>query len=302
MSVSVTFLGTGGSVPNKFRNLPSVLVRRGPELLLFDCGEGTQRQFLYARAGINRKMRIFISHLHGDHVFGLPGMIHSLSFMGRTRELEIVGPKGIAKLVTSVNNVVKLYSHFPIRIYEAKPGFKIRDPEYTVQIASAKHGIPCLAYAFEEKPRPGRFDPAKARRLGVPEGPLWKKLQSGRSIKLGRRRLAPRLVVGPPRRGVKITYAVDTRPCPQVIKLAHGSDLLIHDSCFDESASTRAREYGHSTAAEAASVAKKSRSRKLALFHISAMYEDANPLLRQAKAIFPDTILPQDMVTVSVVA
>src|SRR5208282_3145566 len=139
----------------------------------------------------------------------------------------------------------------------------------------------------------------KTRQIRPCEG---KKMQSGRSIKLGRRRLAPRLVVGPPRRGVKITYAVDTRPCPQVIKLARGSDLLIHDSCFDQSASTRAREYGHSTAAEAARVAKKSRSRKLALFHISAMYEDANPLLRQAKAIFPDTILPQDMVTVSVVA
>ena len=112
-AISVTFLGTGGSVPNKFRNLPSVLIRRGPEVVLFDCGEGTQRQFLQAKAGVNRRMRIFISHLHGDHVFGLPGLIHSLSFMGRQRELEIVGPKGVAKLVTSVNSVVKLYSNFP---------------------------------------------------------------------------------------------------------------------------------------------------------------------------------------------
>ena len=268
--------------------------------MLFDCGEGTQRQFLQAKAGVNRKMRIFISHLHGDHVFGLPGLIHSLSFMGRKRDLEIVGPRGIAELVTSVNNVVKLYSKYTIRIREVKPGVTIRDPEYNVHVTSAKHSIPCLAYAFEEIPRPGRFDPAKARRLGVPEGPLWKRLQSGKSIKLGRRRILARLVVGPPRRGVKITYAVDTRPCPQVIKLAAGSDLLIHDSCFDEAASVKASEYGHSTAAEAAQVAKKSRSRKLALFHISAMYENATPLLDQAKAIFHDTILTQDMVTVSV--
>jgi len=297
----VTFLGTGGSVPNKFRNLPSVLVRRGPELLLFDCGEGTQRQFLQARAGINRKMRIFISHLHGDHVFGLPGMLHSLSFMGRSRELEIIGPRGIIELVTSVNRVVKLYNRFPIRIREVKPGQSIKDDEYNIRVAAAQQGIPCLAYAFEEKPRPGRFDAAKARRLKIPEGPLWKELQSGKPVKVGKRRVIPGLILGPPRRGVKITYAVDTRPCPSVIRLATGSDLLIHDSCFAESAATKAREYGHSTAAEAAGVAKRSRSRTLALFHISAMYEDASPLLAQARKIFHHSILPRDMDTVSVV-
>jgi ribonuclease Z len=302
MSVSVTFLGTGGSVPSKFRNLPSVLIRRGPELLLFDCGEGTQRQFLQAKAGTNRKMRILISHLHGDHVFGLPGMLHSLSFMGRTRELEIVGPKGIAELVTDVNRVVKFYANFDLRIREVRPGQTIRDAEYKIRVSSSKHGVPCLAYAFEENPRPGRFDPAKAKRLGIPEGPLWKRLQSGRGVKLGGRSISSNQVVGPSRRGVKITYAVDTRPCAQVTKLANRSDLLIHDSCFDESAATKARDYGHSTAAEAARVAKASKCRRLALFHISAMYEDATPLLAQARRVFRETILPQDMVTVSVPA
>ncbi|HXX72880.1 MAG TPA: ribonuclease Z [Candidatus Acidoferrales bacterium] len=302
ISTSVTFLGTGGSVPNKFRNLPSVLVRRGPELFLFDCGEGTQRQFLEARAGINRKMRILISHLHGDHVFGLPGMLHSLSFMGRSRELEIIGPKGVLELVTSVNRVVTLYNRFPIRIREVKPGQSIKDEEYNIRVAAAQHGIPCLAYTIEEKPRTGKFDAAKARRLGVPEGPLWKQLQSGKSVRVGRRRILSKLVLGPPRRGVKITYAVDTRPCASVIRLASGSDLLIHDSCFAESAATKAREYGHSTAGEAAGVAKRSRSRMLALFHISAMYEDASPLLAQAKRVFHRSILPRDMETVPVVA
>jgi ribonuclease Z len=247
-------------------------------------------------------MRIFISHLHGDHVFGLPGLLHSLSFMGRSRELEIVGPKGTGKLVTSVNRVVRLHSNFPICIREVKHGHVIDDVEYRIRVASARHGIPCLAYAFEEKPRLGKFDAAKARKLNIPEGPLWKTLQSGGSIKVGKRRIVPRLVVGPPRRGVKITYAVDTRPCPQVMRLAFGSDLLIHDSCFAESASTKAKEYGHSTAAEAAKVAKRSKSRQLALFHISAMYENAAPLLLEAKKIFPETILPRDMDTVSVPA
>lgn len=269
-------------------------------MMLFDCGEGTQRQFLQARAGTNRKMRIFISHLHGDHVFGLPGLLHSLSFMGRTSELEIIGPKGIADFVTSVNRVVKLYSRFPMRIKEVRYGRVVDDEEYEVHAAPAEHGMPCLSYAFVEKPRPGKFYPSKAQKLSIPEGPLWKKLQASRSVRVGRRVVPARLVVGPPRRGVKITYAVDTRPCEAVVKLAGESDLLIHDSCFAEAASTKAKEYGHSTASEAARVAKKSRSRKLALFHISAMYEDPAPLLAQAKRIFRDTILPRDMATVYV--
>lgn len=251
---------------------------------------------MQARAGMNRKMRVFISHLHGDHVFGLPGLLHSLSFMGRTRELEIIGPKGIAQFIISVNRVVKLYSEFPIRILEIRSAGRIvNDPEYEVRAVLARHGIPCYAYAFEEKPRPGRFDPKEARKLGIPEGPLWKKLQTARTVKVGGKRIPSSLVVGPPRRGVKITYAVDTRPCASVVRLSAGSDLLIHDSCFDDSAAEKAKEYGHSTAAEAAQVASRSRVHKLTLFHISAMYEDARPLLRQARKIFPQSILCKDM-------
>jgi ribonuclease Z len=300
MSISVIFLGTGGSVPNKFRNLPSVLVRRGPELLLFDCGEGTQKQFLQAKAGTNRKMRIFISHLHGDHLFGLPGMLHSLSFMGRTRELEIIGPKGIVQFVRSVNRVVRLYSQFPVLVREVSPGRVVNEPEYEVHAAWAKHGIPCLAYALQEKPKSGKFDPAKARKLGIPEGPLWKRLQTSPAISLKGKRITSRSVVGPPRRGVKITYAVDTCPCEEVAKLARSSDLLIHDSCFDESAASKAKDYGHSTAIEAAHLAKRSKVHRLALFHISAMYEDATPLLRQARRVFRETILCKDMETIHV--
>jgi ribonuclease Z len=270
-------------------------------VFLFDCGEGTQRQFLQARAGINRKMRIFISHMHGDHVFGLPGLLHSLSFMGRTSRLEIFGPKGIIDFVTSVNRAVKLYSQFPIRIREVRYGKVVDDEEYEVRAAPGIHGMPCLSYALIEKPRPGRFDPAKARKLGIPEGPLWKKLQTAKSVRIGKRVVPARLIVGPARRGVKVTYAVDTRPCESVIKLGAKSDLLIHDSCFAEAAAAKAKEYGHSTASEAALVAKRSRSRRLALFHISAMYEDPAPLLVEAKRIFRDTFLPTDMTSVDVV-
>jgi ribonuclease Z len=300
MSISVTFLGTGGSVPSKFRNLPSVLVRRGPEVMLFDCGEGTQKQFLFAKAGINRKMRIFISHMHGDHLFGLPGMLHSLSFMGRTRELEIIGPKGIVDFVKSVNRVVKFYSQFPLLVREVSTGCIVNEPEYEVRAQWGRHGVPCLAYALQEKPRGGKFNPAAARRLGIPEGPLWKRLQTAPSITLKGRKIPSGLVVGPSRRGVKFTYAVDTRPCGGVVSLAKGSDLLIHDSSFEESAAKKAKEYGHSTALEAARVAKKAKVRKLALFHISAMYADPMPLLKEAKRVFRNTVLSKDMDTIHI--
>ena len=300
MSVSVTFLGTGGSVPTKYRMLPSLLIRRGPELLLFDCGEGTQRQFLQAKAGINRKMRIFISHMHGDHVFGLPGLLHSLAFMGRTRELQIHGPKGIVEFISSINEAVKFYGLYPLQVNEMRAGNVVNDQEYTVKAAAAKHGIPCLAYAFEEKPRPGRFNPKMAKKLGIPEGPLWKKLQTSPYVRIGKRKIPSRLVVGVARGGVKITYAVDTRPCTSVAKLARNSDLLVHDSTFDLAASQKAVDYGHSTSTEAAKLAASCKARQLALFHISAMYEDATPLLAQARRKFRNTILSKDMMTVQV--
>ena len=238
--------------------------------------------------------------MHGDHVFGLPGMLHSLAFMGRTRELQIYGPKGIAEFVSSVNNVVKFYGQYPLIVKEVKAGIVANNQEYTVRAAPAKHGIPCLAYAFEEKPRPGKFNPAIAKKLGIPEGPLWKKLQTSRYVRVGNRRIPSRLVVGAAREGVKITYAVDTRPCSTVERLAKDSDLLVHDSSFDLSASQKALDYGHSTSTEAAKMAVRCKARKLALFHISAMYEDASPLLTQARRKFRNTILSQDMMTVQV--
>jgi len=267
---------------------------------MFDCGEGTQKQFLQAKAGTNRRMKIFISHLHGDHVFGLPGLVHSLSFMGRTRELEIYGPRGVSQFILGINRVVRLFAQYPLEVKEVGPGRVVNEPEYEVRAANAKHGMPCLAYAFQEKPRPGRFNPEKAKKLGIPEGPLWKELQTRKQITFKGRRIQSWQVVGPARPGVKITYAVDTRPYHAVVRLAKRSDLLIHDSTFSEDARNKARDYGHSTATEAAGVAKKSKSTKLALFHISAMYEDARPLEREARKVFRESFLAEDMQTILV--
>ncbi len=267
---------------------------------MFDCGEGTQRQLQAARAGINRKMRIFITHMHGDHVLGLPGLLHSMSFLGRARPLEVYGPKGIKDFIESTLRTVPFWSEFPIHVSETSARRVLKTPDYEIRAAWADHGVPCLAFAFDETPRPGRFDVQKARRLGIPEGPLWKKLQHGRSVRVRGRTVRAGKVVGPPRKGVKVTYAVDTRPCDSVRELARGSNLLIHDSTFAGDAADRAREYWHSTCVDAAKIAKASKSRMLALFHVSAMYDDARPLLRAAKKVFPRTILAEDLMRLEV--
>jgi len=293
--VKVTFLGTGGSVPTKKRNLPSLAVRTDGGLVMFDCGEGTQKQFLIAKLGFNREMRVLISHMHADHILGIPGILHSMSFMGRTRDLEIYGPPGICEFVKCTTETVKFRPMFPIRTLEVHAGTIARTDSYAIKAAWADHSVPCLAYSLTQNEKPGRFHPAKARELGVPKGPLWKTLQMGNPVKVGRRRIDASRVVDPPRKGLKITYGVDTRPCERVIELASGSDLLIHDGMFSSDASERAREYGHSTVVEAAKIAKRSHSRNLALTHFSAIYADTSQLLAEAKAIFPKTIVAEDL-------
>lgn len=291
----VTFLGTGGSVPTKKRNLPSLAVRTDGGLVMFDCGEGTQKQFLIAKLGFNREMRILISHMHADHILGIPGLLHSMSFMGRSRDIEIYGPPGISEFVKCTAETVKFSPIFSVRTAEAHAGTVAKTQSYIIKAAWADHGVPCLAYSLIENDKPGRFHPAKARELGIPKGPLWKALQMGKPVKVGRKRIDASKVVGPARKGLKITYAVDTRPCDRIIELASGSDLLVHDGMFSSDVSERAREYGHSTAAEAATVAKRSHSKNLALTHISAIYEDTKQLLAEAKAIFPRTIVAEEL-------
>ena len=168
--MELIFLGTGGSMPTKYRGLPSVVLRRGPELLMFDCGEATQRQMGAAKLGFNKKMRIFISHMHGDHVLGLPGLFQSMSFLGRQQKLEIFGPDGIEEFIEAVNNTVKFNQRFELEVHSINSGKILDDPEYTVIADNLEHGIECLGFTLIEKEKPGRFDPEKARNLQIPEG------------------------------------------------------------------------------------------------------------------------------------
>lgn len=302
MSLTVIFLGTAGSVPTTQRALPALLVRRKGEYIMFDCGEGTQRQMIKAKLSFHRKMKVFITHMHGDHMLGLPGLLQTMSMLDRERPLQVYGPKGISDFLNAVKETVQFGLTFPVEIYElAENGTVCEEKEYVVRAVTAQHVIPSFAYALIEKPRPGKFNPEEARKLGVPEGPLWSKLQHGEAVKLPDGRVVkPEQVVGKPRRGRKIVYSGDTRPFNELVKLAENADLLVHDATLDDSLADRANEEGHSTPSQAAETALKAKARQLVLSHISARYRDPQILLEQARKIFPNTIVAEDFMRIEI--
>ena len=302
MSLRVVFLGTGGSVPTPKRSLPAILIKRNGEQLMFDCGEAVQRQMIIARGGFHRKMKIFVTHLHGDHILGLPGLMQTMALLDRKAKLGVYGPPGIEEFLGCIKQTVQFALTFPVEIHEIdQEGTICEEDEYTVQAAWANHVIPALAYAIVEKPRPGRFYPEKAKALGVPEGPLWSKLQQGHEIRLPTGKIVrPKQVIGPSRHGRKIVYTGDTRPFKNFEKLAAGADLLIHDSTFEDDLAERASEDGHSTPSQAAKDAKKAKAKQLILTHISARYTNPSLLLRQAKKHFKKTRVAEDFMEIEV--
>jgi ribonuclease Z len=293
--LNVIFLGTGGSIPTPKRGLPAIATRRKTELLLFDCGEGTQRQMIQAGVGFHRKTKIFVTHMHGDHVLGLPGLLQTMSLLDRTKKLEISGPQGIKAFVEAISQTVRFSLTFPVQVSEIGAGLVCEEKEYKVYATQSDHMNPSLAYALIEKPRPGRFHIEKAKELGVTEGPLWSKLQAGSLVKLPSGRIVkPEMVLGHPRPGRKIVYTGDTGPSENLVKLAENADLLIHEATFDDELMERAVEDGHSTPSMAAETAKKAAVKRLVLTHISARYKDARLLLEQARKIFSNTDVAQD--------
>jgi len=298
--MQVIFLGTAGSVPTTQRALPAVVVKREGELLIFDCGEGAQRQMVRAKVGFHKKTKIFITHMHGDHVLGLPGLIQTMSLLDRKTELQVYGPVGIKAFLEAIRQTVQFTQTFLISVWEvSKEGVVCEEKEYTVQTAHANHAIPALAYALIEKPRPGRFSKEKAEKLSVPEGPLWSKLQHGESVKLPNgKTVKPSDVLGKARLGRKIVYTGDTRPSKALIKLARNADLLIHDCTFDDELGERAKEDGHSTPKEAAKIAKQAKAKRLILTHVSARYKTPDLLLSQARKIFKNGGVAEDFMRI----
>ena len=266
--MEITFLGTSSAVHSYERNHPSIVLKAFGEVMLFDCGEGTQRQLIYARVSPMKISKIFITHFHGDHILGLPGLLQSMNFRGRDTKLTIYGPKGLNKLKEAIFSLGYCKIEFPIEFIEIDSEIVEKTKEYVIKSQNVNHQVPCLAYSIEELKKP-RFQRQKAIELGVPVGPDFGRLHNGEEVEINGRIIKPEQVLGPPRKGVKITYSGDTTPCEEMIELAKDSTLLIHESTYVKEDKDKAEENFHSTSADAALIAKKSNSKRLIL-NISA--------------------------------
>jgi len=295
-------LGTSSATPTKGRNLPAVAIRREGEVVLMDCGEGTQRSFVENGLGINREMVVLITHLHGDHVNGLLGLLQTMSMSQRGKTLTLVGPEGLFRWVKMSMEMLHIGLSFDLQFVAARPGVVLRREGYLIRCARANHSIEAWAYVFEETPRPGAFDSKKADALGVPKGRKWSTLQHGRSVMVDGRTVRPREVLGPRREGSSVGYSGDTRPSATLARLFAGADLLIFDSTYATRDADKARERKHSTCVEAAELAKEARVGRLALTHFSARYRSVSGLLREAREVFPQTFAASDGMFVEVPA
>jgi len=293
MELSVMFAGTAGSVPSARRGLPALLVRRGAERILIDCGEGTQRQLLRA-GGLSDITDVFITHLHVDHWLGLPGLLQTFNLRDRERQLTIHGPQGLLELMRAMRRVYGRLG-FELDVVELAAGDAVRRDTLEIQAVNVRHRVLAYGYVLVEDARPGRFDAGLAEQLGVTPGPDFGRLQRGETVAGVR----PEQVVGPAREGRKIVVSGDTAPCETLAIAAHGADLLIHEATFSEEERERAQLTGHSTAAQAARIAADAQVRMLALTHISARY-GGRELREEARAIFPATELPRDFDSIEI--
>jgi ribonuclease Z len=293
VDLSLFFAGTAGSVPSARRGLPAVLVRRGGERILFDCGEGTQRQLLRS-VGLADIDRVFLTHFHTDHWLGLPGMLKSFDLRDREAPLAVYGPRGLAELLRAMRITFGRLS-YEMTVHELEPAQGVPGDGYAVAAVPVSHRGPALGYALIEDERPGRFDAELAQRLGVAPGPDFGRLQRGETVADVR----PEQVVGPGRQGRKIVLTGDTGPSEAVAVAADGADVLVHDATFAHEEHERAQQTGHSTARQAAEVARDAGVRMLALTHVSTRYAGSE-LLEEARAVFAATELPRDFDAIEV--
>jgi ribonuclease Z len=305
--LSVTFLGTSAARPTVERNVSALALVREGETLLFECGEGTQRQMM--RYGVSFALsEIFFTHFHADHFLGVIGLIRTLGLQGREDAMRLYGPKGAKKVLTQAISLGVERVPFEVTVTEVKPGDTIgeegrgRREGYDVRVFPTEHGGGSVGYALQEHERLGRFDPDKARALGIPEGPLWGKLHKGETIELADgRRLTSDDFVGPKRSGRLVVITGDTRPCASVVDAARGADLLVHEATFGEEERERAKETGHSTAKEAAQVAVAAQAKRLVLNHVSARYSmSAEDLVKEARDVFRETVVAKDGMEIDV--
>jgi ribonuclease Z len=298
--IRLTFLGTAAARPTVGRNVSALAVQREGDLFLFDCGEGSQRQMMRYATGFGVQA-IFLSHVHADHILGIPGLLRTMALQGRTDPIALYGPPRSKRVLEVVASLGADRAKFGVEIHECREGEGYRAAGYEVQAFEVEHGMPSVGWALVEDPRPGRFDVDRARALGVPEGPLFGRLHRGEDVEVGGRTISARELVGPPRPGRSVVYSGDTRPCASTVARARFADVLVHEATFGEEERTRAAETLHSTAAEAAKVAREAGVGELLLTHISARYsDDPRPLEEEAREHFAHTRVARDGLQVEI--
>jgi ribonuclease Z len=294
VDLDLVFLGTSGSMPTAQRAPTAILVRRGGERLLVDCAEGTQRQLLRSNVGLIELREVFLTHYHADHYLGLPGMLKTFALRGREVPITIYGPPGLNELFGALRRIFGKLT-YPYELVELRPGDILQRRGYRLETFPANHGVSALGYALVEEPRPGRFDVETAAALGIPEGPERGALQRGEKVTLADGRvITPESVLGDVRPGRKVAISADTAYSQRVIEAARGADVLVHEATFAEEERERAHETLHSTAAEAAEVARSAEVGLLVLTHLSNRYFGGE-IEREAQAVFPDTVVPRDL-------
>ncbi len=296
--MKLVFLGTSGAMPTVDRGLTCSCLVKDNEILMFDAGEGAQ--MAYQKSGLpwNKKMKIFVTHLHGDHCIGILGLLQSMTLQNRTESIEIFGPDGIDEFIAANIKILNFGLSFPVLISRINEGLIIDEKDYSVFASDAKHGIPAFSFRFDEKDRPGEFYPEKAKALEVPEGKFWHELQMGNTVELDGKKILPSQVTGEKRPGKKIGISGDTRPTDKLAEFFKNCDYLSFDSTFSHELKDKAMEANHSTAKEAAELAEKANVSTLILTHFSARYKDESVLLEEAKKIHDETIAAKDLMEV----
>jgi ribonuclease Z len=302
--LQITFLGTSSGVPTRSRNVSSIAVRldQRAEVWLLDCGEATQHQVLRSDLKISQIRRIFITHMHGDHIFGLMGLLASCGMAGNTSQMDVYGPPGLDGYLQACRRFSQTHLSYPLRVHTVEPGLVFKDDTYEVYCTPLEHRVTAFGYRIQEKDRPGRFDAEKAAKLGIPFGPLYGRLKQGETITLDGRSINGKELCGPIQTGRTVAYCTDTVYCDGAIYLAQGADVLIHESTFAHQDAAMAYERLHSTSTMAAQVALSAAAKRLFLTHFSPRYAPGSAiqledLLREARSIFPNTELAYDFLS-----
>ncbi len=298
--MKLVFLGTSAAQPTENRGLSCICLEREGEIMMFDAGESAQISFLKSGLGWNKKMKIFVTHLHGDHCIGILGLLQTMTMQRRTEPLEIYGPKGIDEFIAANIKILNFGLSFPIMISVVEEGKVFESKFYSIYACKASHSVTAFAYRFDEKDKPGRFNLEKARSLGIPKGHLWNKLQNGEQIEVGGKIITSDQVLGEKRPGKKIGISGDTMPTDKLEKFFEDCDYLVFDSTFLDELKEKAKETRHSTAKEAATLGGNARVKNLILTHFSARYKDETLHLEEAKQIHNSVITARDFLEVEI--